>query len=391
MVRSENCAMPAAQRIYLDHHATTPCDPRVVEAMLPYLTEHYGNAASRTHVFGWEAGEAVDRARAQVAALIGASAREIVFTSGATESNNLAILGVARRRGERGGHVITCRTEHPAVLDPCRALEKRGFRVTELDVDGEGRICAEQLESALEPDTLLISIMHANNEIGVIHDLAEIGRPARGREVVLHSDAAQSAGRIEVDVDALNVDLLSLSAHKLYGPKGIGALYLRGGVRRTRLEPLQYGGGHEHGLRSGTVPVALCVAFGAACEIAATELREESARIGALRDRLWQTLSGALPGLRRNGPADGLPGNLNLSIEGIEGEALLMALPEIAISSGSACTSAKAQPSHVLRAIGLSLAQSLASLRFGLGRFTTEAEVDRAAARVIEQVRRLRS
>jgi cysteine desulfurase len=358
--------------------------------MLPYLTERYGNAASRTHVFGWEAGEAVDRARAQVAALIGASAREVVFTSGATESNNLAIQGVARARRERGDHIITCRTEHPAVLDPCRALGKQGFRLTELPVDGEGRIRSEQIESAIEPATVLISIMHANNEIGVIHDLAAIGRLARSRGIVLHSDAAQSAGKLEIDVEAMNVDLLSLTAHKLYGPKGVGALYLRGGVRQLRLEPLQYGGGHEHGLRSGTLPVALCVAFGTACEIAAAELGEESARVGALRDRLWERLSEALPGLRRNGPADGLSGNLNLSVEGIEGEALLMALPEIALSSGSACTSAKAQPSHVLRALGLSLSQSLASLRFGLGRFTSEAEVDLAAARLIEQVQRLR-
>jgi cysteine desulfurase len=378
--------------IYLDHHATTPCDPRVVDAMLPYFAEEFGNPASRTHRFGWRAQEAVDRARRQVAEAIGAHAREIVFASGATEANNLAILGTARASRARGDHVVTCATEHRAVLDPCRALEKEGFRVTVLPVRPTGIVDLAALEAKLEPSTLLISVMLGNNEIGTLQPLAEIARIARERHIVLHTDAAQAVGKIPVDVERLGVDLLSFTAHKLYGPKGVGALYVR--RRRPTLEiaPLLHGGGHERGLRSGTLPAPLCVGFGEACAIAARELDAEAARIGDLRDRLWTRLSSELDGVSQNGASGPrLPGNLNVSFAGVEAEALLMGLPELALSTGSACTSATPEPSHVLRALGLGKERALSAVRFGLGRFNTRDEIDLAAERVVVEVRRLRA
>jgi cysteine desulfurase len=378
--------------IYLDHQATTPCDPRVLEAMLPYFTEEFGNPASRTHAWGWRAERAVERAREQVAALIGADPREVIFTSGATESNNLAILGAARAARSRGDHVVTVRTEHLAVLDPCAALEREGFRVTRLDVGADGLLDPDKLRSALGPGTVLVSVMWANNEIGVIQPIEEIGRIAREHGVPLHSDAAQAAGRLPIDVEAARVDLLSLSGHKLYGPKGIGALRVRHRDPRLRLEPILYGGGHERGLRSGTLPTPLCVGLGEACAIAEREREAESARLRGLRDALWAQLREGLEGVHLNGCAERrLAVNLNVSFEGVEGEALLMGLPDVALSSGSACTSARREPSHVLRALGLGERRALSSVRFGLGRPTTRSDVDRAAVRVIAEVRRLRA
>jgi cysteine desulfurase len=377
--------------IYLDHQATTPCDSAVVEAMLPYLSEVFGNPASRTHAWGWQAANALERARDQLAAAIGADPREIVLTSGATESNNLAILGRIRARLREGArpHLITCRTEHRAVLDPSAALESEGCRVTRLPVDSEGRLDPAVLERALEPDTALVSLMHANNEIGVVHDVAALAALARDAGATFHTDAAQSVGKLPTDVGALGVDLLSFTAHKLYGPKGIGALYVRRGVK---LVPLVHGGGHERGLRSGTVPVELAVGFGAACEIASGVREEESARLAGLRDHMLGALREALDGVHLNGAAEPrLPGNLNLSFEGVESEALLLGLPDVALSAGSACTSAKPEPSHVLSALGLGAARAHSAVRVGLGRFTTAAQVDRAAAAIVDEVRRLRA
>ena len=377
--------------IYLDHHATTPCDPRVVEAMAPWWTDEFGNAASKTHAFGWKADEAVEASRQQLADLIGADPRELVFTSGATESNNLAILGIARARREHGRHVVTVQTEHRAVLDPCRALEKEGFRVTYLPVDRGGLVDLERLTGSLDDEAVLLSVMHANNEIGVIQPLEEIAAIASARGVPLHSDAAQSGGKLPLNVRELGVDALSLSAHKLYGPKGVGALWVRRGAR-LRLEPILHGGGHERGLRSGTLPVPLCVGFGRACELVC-ELREDEARrLARLTESLWKRLSTELGALELNGDAvRRLPGSLNVSFLGVEGEALLVALPDLAVSSGSACTSATREPSHVLRALGLDEERALSSLRFGLGRSTTQEEVDIAAELLIEQTRRLRA
>lgn len=382
--------MSVSGSIYLDYQATTPCDARVLEAMLPFFTEEFGNPASLTHGFGQRAQQAVESARAAVATSIGASPREIVFTSGATESNNLALVGVARAYAGQGNHIVTCQTEHRAVLDPCLGLEAAGFRVTALPVGRDGLLDPDSVREALEPGTLLISVMQANNEIGVVQDLASIGKIARERGVLFHTDAAQSVGKIPVDVERLGVDLLSLTGHKLYGPKGIGALYLRRRRPAIRLEPILRGGGHEGGLRSGTLPVPLCVGLGRACELATDA--SEPIRLRALRERLLQRLTGDLDGVHLNGHAERrLPGNLNLSFLGIESEALLLALPELALSSGSACTSAKPEPSHVLSALGLSPARRAGSLRFGLGRWTTEAEIDAAAALVAGQVRRLRA
>jgi len=384
-------AMSEARPVYLDHHATTPCDPRVVEAMLPYLAEEFGNAASRTHAFGWRAERALESAREQVAGAIGADPREIVFTSGATESDNLAILGAVRAAGVRGAHVVSCRTEHNAVLDPCRALEKEGARVTLVGVNRDGHVDPAELAEALEPETVLISLMHANNEVGVVHDLAPLARLARERGILFHSDAAQSLGRIPVDVGALGVDLLSLTAHKVYGPKGIGALYVRR-EPRVRLEPLVYGGGHERGMRSGTVPVALAVALGRALEIAMQERDAEAARQRELRDHMWRRLGAEIEDVTLNGDAERrLPGNLNVSFGGVEGEALILALDGIALSTGSACTSARPEPSHVLRALGVPKARALGSLRIGIGRGNTRAEIDLAADAIVAQAERLRA
>jgi cysteine desulfurase len=378
--------------IYLDHQATTPCDPRVVDAMSPWWNDEFGNAASKTHAFGWRAEQAVEEARAQLASLIGADPREIIFTSGATESNNLAILGLARARRDRGHHVITAQTEHRAVLDPCRALEKEGYRVTVLPVQRDGIIDLERLRGALDNDVTLISIMHANNEIGVIQPLAEIAEIARARDIAFHTDAAQSVGKLEIDVRELGPDLMSLSAHKVYGPKGVGALWVRRGSPHLRLEPLLYGGGHERGLRSGTLPVPLCVGFGCACEIARESHEEDARRQARLSERLWKRLSTELAAVELNGDAvKRIPGNLNVSFLGVEGEALLVALPDVALSAGSACTSSTREPSHVLRALGLGEERALSSLRFGIGRATSEAEIDLAAELVIEQVTRLRA
>jgi cysteine desulfurase len=383
--------MSDGRPIYLDYHATTPCDPRVVEAMGPFFAEEFGNPASRTHAYGWNAEQALEGAREEVARLIGARRQEIVFTSGATEANNLALFGVARAGRDRGDHVVVCRTEHKSVLDPCRALEKEGFRVTEVAVRRDGIIDVGGLIDALRPGTLLVSVMHANNEIGVVQPLAEMSRAARERGVLVHTDAAQSVGKIPVDVDELGVDLLSISAHKLYGPKGIGALYVRKRRPRIEMRALLYGGGHERGLRSGTLPVPLCVGLGRACTISGEGMGEEAVRTAAFRDRLWNRLREDLDSIRLNGDSEQrLPGNLNVRFLGVESSALILALPDVALSAGSACTSATPEPTHVLRALGLPAEEALASIRIGVGRFTTEAEIDRAAERIVAEVRRLR-
>ena len=377
--------------IYLDNHATTRCDPRVVEAMLPYFTEKYGNAASINHWFGTEAHEAVEQARRQVAELIGASENEIVFTSGATESNNLAIKGVARMYRHKGNHIITVATEHKAVLDPCKRLAHDGYEVTVLPVDEYGQVDPQAVADAIRPQTILVSVMLANNEIGTIQPLAEIGAICRERNVPLHTDAAQAVGKIPVHVDELQVDLLSLSGHKIYGPKGIGALFVRKRGKRVRLEPQIDGGGQESGLRSGTLPVPLIVGLGEACRLCQELMPQESQYLRRLRDRLWQGLQQQLEGVRLNGhPQQRLPNNLNVSFAGVKGEALLLAMKDIAVSTGSACTTARLGPSHVLKAIGLDDEQADASVRFGLGRFNTEAEIDWAIERVVATVRQLR-
>lgn len=360
--------------------------------MLPFLTRDFGNPASRTHAFGWRASEALERARLQVARGIGADPREIVFTSGATESNNLAILGLMRRPENRGAHIVTCETEHSSVLDPIAALAKEGCEVTRLGVDCDGRIDPEVLRRGLRSNTRLVSVMLANNEIGLTQQLEPLVAAAHETGAVFHTDAAQAVGRIPVDVAALGVDLLSLTAHKFYGPKGVGALYVRRRRPPLALTPLQYGGGHERGLRSGTVPVALCVALGSAIELAVGDCEAEGKRVRELRDRLWTRLDSELDGVERNGPAEPrLPGNLNLSFAGVEGEALVVRLAEqVAVSTGAACSSTTPEPSHVLRALGHSRDRAQASLRFGLGRGTTLEEVDCAADLVVRHVRELR-
>jgi len=378
--------------VYMDNHATTRVDPRVVEAMLPFFDSEFGNAASRTHVFGWRAEEAVTRARTRLARLIGADPKEIVFTSGATESDNLAIFGAFEALRSRGDHVITGATEHNAVLDPVERLRSRGARVTVLPVDAHGRVDPDDLRRAIDDRTVLVSLMLANNEVGTLHPLAEIGRICKEKGVLLHSDAAQAAGRIPVDVQAMGVDLLSMSAHKVYGPKGVGALYVRRKNPRVILEPILLGGGHERGLRSGTLNVPGIVGFGTAAEIALAGMPEESSRIRTLRDRLHEGIVGRLEDVLLNGhPVDRLPNNLNLSFAHVEGESLMAALDGVAVSSGSACTSASKEPSHVLRAMGRTNEQAVTSIRFGLGRFNTRDEVDEVVERVAEAVRRLRS
>ena len=377
--------------IYMDNHSTTRVDPRALEAMLPFFSEAYGNAASKSHAFGWRAAEAVEEAREQVAALVGAEAREIVWTSGATEADNLAVKGAARFHAAKGRHVVTCRTEHKAVLDAARALEREGFEVQLLDVERDGRLDPARVRAALRPDTVLVSVMHANNETGVVHPVAEIARVVRERGVLFHCDAAQSAGKLPFDVEALGVDLASLSAHKLYGPKGVGALYVRRRPVRARLVPLLDGGGHERGLRPGTLDVPGIVGFGKAAELARAALASEPARLLALRERLRAGLLAGLDGVTVNGSLEHrLPGNLNVSFAGVEGEALMMAVREVAVSAGSACTSASLEPSYVLRAMGVSGALAHASIRFGLGRFNTEEEVDHAVRLFVEKVKRLR-
>jgi len=379
--------------IYMDNHATTPVDPRVLEAMLPYFTEKFGNAASRSHAFGWESEAAVDTAREQVAKLIHASSpREIVFTSGATESDNLAIKGVAEAYKDKGDHIVTCVTEHKAVLDSCKVLEKHGYRVTFLPVNADGLIDLRRLGEALTGKTILISIMQANNEIGTIQPIKAIGRLAKERGIVFHTDATQAVGRIPVDVDELGVDLLSVTAHKMYGPKGIGALYVRSSKPRVKLSPIIDGGGHERGMRSGTLNVPGIVGLGKACEIALKEMAAEAERLVRLRERLKDGILGELDEVYINGhPTERLPGNLNMSFAYVEGESLLMALKEIAVSTGSACTSASLEPSYVLRALGVPEELAHTSIRFGLGRFNTEDEVDFTIKRVVEEVRRLRA
>lgn len=378
--------------VYMDNHATTPVDPRVLEAMLPYFGEKFGNAASRNHAFGWEAEAAVDRARDQVARLIHASSpKEIVFTSGATESDNLAIKGVAEFYRDKGNHVITCVTEHRAVLDSCKALEKRGCKVTYLPVDRYGLFDMEQLRSAINEKTILISIMAANNEIGTIHPIREIGRLAKEKGVLFHSDATQAVGKIPVDVEEMGIDLLSMSAHKMYGPKGIGALYVRSKRPKVGLCPIIDGGGHEGGRRSGTLNVPGIVGFGRACEIAQREMAEEAIRLTRLRERLKGEIFSRLDEVYLHGhPTQRLPGNMNIGFAYVEGESLLMALKDIAVSSGSACTTANLEPSHVLRALGVGEDLTHGSIRFGLGRFNTEEEVDYTVRRVVEEVSRLR-
>jgi cysteine desulfurase len=378
--------------IYLDHHATTPTDSRVIEAMLPYFGEAFGNPSSSTHRFGWVAEAAVEDARERIAVAIGAAdPSEILFTSGTTESDNLALKGVARAARRRGDHLVTCAVEHPAVLDPCRALQAEGFSVTVLPVDAEGLVDPGEVARAITDRTLLVSIMAANSEIGVLQPLDEIGRICRERGVSFHSDAAQAVGKIPIDVEGLSLDLLSMCAHKLYGPKGVGLLYVRGRRPRQRLEPLLHGGGHERGLRAGTLPVPLIVGFARALELCLEELGSEAERLRALRDRLWSRLREGVGDARLNGhPTRRLPGNLNVSFPGVEADALIAALKDVALSSGSACSSERGVPSHVLRALGLPDELARASLRFGLGRSNHEEEIDWVARRLCEEVRALR-
>jgi len=380
------------RRIYLDHHSTTPLDPRVLEAMMPYLTDRFGNAASRTHAFGWEAEEGVEKARAQVASLIGAAAKDIVWTSGATESDNLAIKGALQFYRDRGRHIVTVATEHKAVLDACKALSREGVaEVTVLRPRPDGIVDLAAVEAALTDQTVMVSVMHANNEIGVVQPLAEIGALCRARGVLLHADAAQSAGKIAIDVEAMRIDLLSMSAHKMYGPKGVGALYVRSKNPRVRLTAQMDGGGHERGMRSGTLNVAGIVGMGEACAIARAEMGDEGVRLLALRERLRARLFAELDQLRVNGDLERrLPGSLNVSFACVEGESLMMGLRELAVSSGSACSSATLEPSYVLRAIGVGDELAHSSIRFGIGRFNSQEEIDYAGGRVIAEVRRLR-
>ncbi len=377
--------------IYMDNHATTPLDPRVLEAMMPYLTGIFGNAASRNHSFGWEAEEGVEKAREQIAKLIGATAKEIIFTSGATESNNLAIKGIAEMYRERGNHIITQVTEHKATLDTCKRLEKGGYRVTYLPVQADGLIDLEDLKRAMDKDTILVSIMYANNEIGVIQPIKEIGALCHERNVLFHTDAVQAVGKIPVNVIADNIDVLSLSGHKVYGPKGVGALYVRRRNPRVQISEQINGGGHERGMRSGTLNVPGIVGLGAACEIAGAEMEAEGKREQELRDYMRAKFEKALDYVHVNGNMEHhLPGNLNMSFVYVEGESLLMGINDIAVSSGSACTSATLEPSYVLKALGLGDDVAHSSIRFGLGRFNTKEEVDYVSDKLIDVVQKLR-
>ncbi len=377
--------------IYMDYAATTPVDPRVAEKMIQCLTLEgtFGNPASRSHRFGWQAEELVDEARNHIAELIGADPREIVFTSGATESDNLAIKGIAHFYQKQGKHIITCKTEHKAVLDPCRHLESEGFEVTYLDPQPNGLVSLQQSEAALREDTILISLMHVNNEIGVVQDVAAIGELCRARKIFFHVDAAQSCGKVPVDVEAMKIDLLSMSAHKIYGPKGIGALYVRR-KPRVRLEAQMHGGGHERGMRSGTLATHQIVGMGEAFRLAKLELADEAARLTALRERLWQGVKD-IEAVKLNGDLEHhVPGIINVSFAYVEGESLMMSLKDLAVSSGSACTSASLEPSYVLRALGLNDEMAHSSIRFSIGRFTTEEEIDYAVAQIGQAIQRLR-
>ncbi len=377
--------------IYLDHQATTPVDPRVLAAMLPYFGERFGNASSRHHAFGWAARDAVEEARERVASLIGAGSREIIFTSGATEANNLAIKGLAAATRDKRDHIVTIATEHRAVLDPCRRLERGGYRLTELPVARDGVVSLDDVSRAIEDRTLLVTVMTANNEIGVIQPVAEIGEIAHARGALFHTDAVQAAGKVPFDVNRSNVDLASITAHKIYGPKGVGALYVRRRKPPIELTPLLDGGGHERGLRSGTLNVPAIVGFGKAAELCATEMVEESARLERLRDRLIDGLHGRLQGLSVNGSrTHRLPHNLSISFDGVHGESLMMSLGDIAVSTGAACATASAEPSHVLAAIGLDAELARSTIRFGLGRFNTPDEIDFVVDAVASAVTRLR-
>jgi cysteine desulfurase len=381
----------SSQSVYLDNHATTRIEPRVLEAMLPYFTELYGNAASTSHRFGWEASEAVERAREQIAGALGATSREIVFTSGATESNNLAIKGVALAATRRGKHLVTGVSEHKAVLDPMKRLAREGWNVSLVPCDMHGWIDPAVIADALTDQTVLVSIMAANNEVGTLNPIVEIGQLCHERGIAFHTDAAQAVGKVPLSVESGAIDLLSISGHKVYAPKGIGVLYVRRGDPPIRIAPLFDGGGHERGLRSGTLPVPLIVGLGLALEISMREQAEEASRLLELRERLCTGIAGRVGDIRLNGhPTERLPGNLNLSFDGVDGEALMMAMRDIAVSSGSACSSTNPEPSHVLLAMGLSEELARASLRFGLGRFTTAQEIDFAVLEVARAVERLR-
>lgn len=377
--------------IYLDNNSTTPLDPRVLEAMMPFLTEKFGNAASRSHAFGWETEEAVEKSRASIAKLIGANLKEIVFTSGATESINIALKGAAEMYAEKGNHIITAATEHKATLDSAKYLEKHGCTVTYLPVDKFGAVSPEQVKAAITDKTILISLMHANNEIGTIHPIEEIGKVAKEAGILFHVDAAQTAGKIPIDVEKMGIDILSISAHKMYGPKGVGGLYVRRTNPRVRLSPVVHGGGHERGFRSGTLNVAGIVGFGKAAELCSQEMAQEAVRVSALRDKLKNALFSQLDELFLNGdPIKRLPNNLNISFAFVEGEALMMGLKEVAVSSGSACTSASLEPSYVLKAMGVGEELAHTSIRFGLGRFTTAEEIDFVIEKVVGVVKKLR-
>ena len=384
---------PVSRPIYLDNNATTPVDPSVLKAMLPYFTEMFGNAASRNHIYGWEAEQAVENAREQIAQGIGATAKEIIFTSGATESNNLALKGVAERYADKGQHLITSVTEHKCVLDTCRYLEQKGYEVTYLPVRTDGLIELDALEAAIRPDTVLVSIMAANNEIGVLQPISAIGKMCTEQGVLFHTDAAQAFGKVPLDVDKMNIHLLSLSGHKFYGPKGIGALYVRRKNPRVQLVPQMHGGGHERGLRSGTLAVPSIVGMGKAAEICFTEMVQENARTEALRNYLWEEIQKRIPETFLNGSLENrLANNLNLSFAFVEGESLLMGVHDtVALSSGSACTSASLEASHVLKALGLSEEQARSSIRFGISRFTTREEIDRVVDKLEVVVSRLRA
>ncbi len=377
--------------IYMDHNATTPMDPRVLEAMMPYFTKVYGNAASRSHQYGWEAEEAVEKARQQIADLIGCTTKEIVFTSGATESDNLALMGIAEMYASKGNHIITLPTEHKAIIDTCKYLERHGKEVTYLSVDEFGMVDLEALRNAIKDTTILVSIMMANNEIGTIQPVAEIGKICREKGVIFHTDATQGVGKIPVDVNAMNIDLMSFTAHKMYGPKGVGALYVRKKSPRVKLSEQMHGGGHERGMRSGTLNVPGIVGFGKACEICKEEMESESKRLIYLRDKMINTFLSRVKYSYLNGhPTERLPHNVNVSFEYVEGEGLMMGIKDLAVSSGSACTSATLEPSYVLKALGRGDELAHSSIRYGLGRFTTEEEVDFAIEQTIDSVNHLR-